>query len=179
MASLSQAASEIGTVVTLIRSVADQTNLLALNATIEAARAGAAGRGFAVVASEVKALAAQTARATDRIGGQVSAIQVATQGTAGAIDAIGQTIERMSAIAAEVADAADQQEQASQEIARAIAGAASDAQTMSDTIGDVRETVASSEAQATHVRHGAAAVHDSARSLQQAVETFLARMIAA
>ncbi|MET0259217.1 MAG: methyl-accepting chemotaxis protein, partial [Methylobacterium sp.] len=177
--SLAQAASEIGTVVSLIRSVADQTNLLALNATIEAARAGAAGRGFAVVASEVKALAGQTALATDRIGAQVSAIQTATESTAAAIDAIGDTIAQMNTIAAEVAAAADQQERASQEIARAIAGAASDAQTISDTIGGVRETAASNEAQAAHVRDGAATVHEGARTLQRAVETFLRRMNAA
>ena len=61
---LAAGAVQVGKVVDLIESIAGQTNLLALNATIEAARAGEAGRGFAVVASEVKALANQTARAT-------------------------------------------------------------------------------------------------------------------
>ena len=76
---LSRAAARIGDVVELINTIAGQTNLLALNATIEAARAGEAGRGFAVVASEVKALAEQTAKATDEIGQQISGIQAATQ----------------------------------------------------------------------------------------------------
>ncbi len=75
---LSQAAARIGDFIGLISNIASQTNLLALNATIEAARAGDAGKGFSVVASEVKELASQTAKATDEIESQISAIQATT-----------------------------------------------------------------------------------------------------
>jgi methyl-accepting chemotaxis protein len=176
---LSRAAREIGAVVTLIRSVAEQTNLLALNATIEAARAGEAGRGFAVVAAEVKALASQTALATDRIAGQIEAIQTAADGTAGAIGSIGRTIAQMSGIATGVAAAADQQGQASLAIARAISGAAADARTVSDSIGGVRKAAASNEAQATQVRTSALRVNAGAHGLRDAIEIFLARVRAA
>src|SRR5690606_15317887 len=76
---LSEGATRIGQVVELISNIAGQTNLLALNATIEAARAGEAGKGFAVVASEVKNLAAQTSKATEEIGSQITQIQAATR----------------------------------------------------------------------------------------------------
>jgi methyl-accepting chemotaxis protein len=85
---LQQAAGRIGDVVKLISAVAEQTNLLALNASIEAARAGDAGRGFAVVAQEVKALPAQTARATEAVGSQIDSMQTVTEESVAAIKAI-------------------------------------------------------------------------------------------
>ncbi|MEE7458743.1 chemotaxis protein [Methylorubrum populi] len=176
---LSRAAEEVGAVVTLIRTVAGQTNLLALNATIEAARAGEAGRGFAVVAGEVKALAGQTAAATDRIAAQVAAIQLAADGTTGAIGGIGQTIAQLSLIAAEVATAAEQQGQASHEIARSIAGAAADARTVSESITGVRAAAVSNEARSDEVRSGAERVGEGSAILQAAIGTFLERVHAA
>jgi len=117
VAELSDAAQRIGDVVQLINDIAGQTNLLALNATIEAARAGEAGKGFAVVASEVKNLANQTAKATEDITSQVTAIQTATRNSVEAMRGIEGTIVRINEIANQVAEAVRRQGSATQEIA--------------------------------------------------------------
>ena len=113
---LASGTQKIGEVVTLIQSIASQTNLLALNATIEAARAGEHGRGFAVVASEVKALANQTAKATEEISDADQSIQNATGEAVSAIQAIGGTIAEIDEISSEIAAAVDQQGAATREI---------------------------------------------------------------
>ncbi|MCC8941774.1 chemotaxis protein [Bradyrhizobium sp. Arg68] len=113
---LAAGTQKIGEVVTLIQSIASQTNLLALNATIEAARAGEHGRGFAVVASEVKALANQTAKATEEISAQIQDIQSATGQAVSAIGTIGGTIAEIDQISGEIAAAVNQQGAATREI---------------------------------------------------------------
>lgn len=100
---LVETANQIGAVVDLINSIAGQTNLLALNATIEAARAGEVGKGFAVVASEVKALASQTAKATDDIQTKVKQIRGATSGAREAVAGIAGIIGPMSEISSAIA----------------------------------------------------------------------------
>ncbi|SDH07178.1 methyl-accepting chemotaxis protein [Roseospirillum parvum] len=83
---LSRASAEIGVIIQEIEDIASQTNLLALNATIEAARAGDAGKGFAVVAGEVKALAGQTAKATDDIRGRIDHLRREMETIVGAMN---------------------------------------------------------------------------------------------
>jgi methyl-accepting chemotaxis protein len=77
LATISQRAAGITSVVTTIAKVADQTNLLSVNATIEAEKAGESGRGFRIVAQEIRRLADQTALATKDIERMVRDMQAA------------------------------------------------------------------------------------------------------
>ena len=120
---LSAAAREIGKVTDTINEISSQTNLLALNATIEAARAGAAGKGFAVVATEIKALAQQTAAATEDIKNRVAGVQSATASGIAEIGKVSNVITEVNAIVSSIAVAIEEQSIATRDIAQNIAGA--------------------------------------------------------
>jgi methyl-accepting chemotaxis protein len=176
---LSGAASRIGDVVKLITAIAEQTNLLALNATIEAARAGEAGRGFAVVAQEVKALASQTAKATDEISTQIAAMQTATQDSVTAIKEIGGTIGRISEIAAAIASAVEEQGAATQEIARNVQQAAHGTTQVATNITDVNRGASETGTASAQVLSSAQQLARESGSLKSEVEKFVATVRAA
>jgi methyl-accepting chemotaxis protein len=173
IAELSQSADRIGEVVRMISAVAAQTNLLALNATIEAARAGDAGRGFAVVASEVKALAGQTARATEEIGAQIAQIQSATQHSVASIKEISGTISLISGISTTVSAAVEEQGAATQEIARNVQQAAQGAIQVVDSIVGVNRGATDTGAAAEQVHGSARALLAESQHLKREVERFL------
>jgi methyl-accepting chemotaxis protein len=177
--SLSEAAQKIGTVVKLISDIASQTNLLALNATIEAARAGEAGKGFAVVASEVKNLANQTAKATDEISAQVTAMQGATSESVHAIGRISETIREINGIAATIASAVEEQGAATQEIARNVQQAAVGTSEVSTSISGVTRAAADTGVASSQVLDSAGVLSKDAEALRAEVDSFIAKVRAA
>ena len=177
--SLATGVRAIGDVIGLISGIAAQTNLLALNATIEAARAGPAGRGFAVGAAEVKALAEQTAKATEEIAAQIGVIQAGTGGAVEAIAAIGRRIGEMDSIAAGVAAAMEEQGAATQEIARNVQEASRGTLTVTQSIATVRDGAGQTGDAAAGVLGAAQAMSRSAEELQREVIGFLGEVRAA
>jgi methyl-accepting chemotaxis protein len=179
VAGLTAASEKIGDVLRLIGAIASQTNLLALNATIEAARAGDAGRGFAVVASEVKELASQTAKATEEIAGQVTAIQSATGDCVIAIGGISDTIREISGIATTIAAAVEEQDSATREIARSVQQAAAGTSEVSLNVAGASHAADQSRALADNVLTASGELSQHAAALFESVDTFLAGLRAA
>ncbi len=173
---LARAAQKIDDVVKLIQSVAGQTNLLALNATIEAARAGAAGKGFAVVASEVKALAVQTAKATDDIASQIAAVQSSTQSAVHAIGSITGRMEEIRQFTAAIASSIEQQNAATGEISNNVAAAAVGTRSVVAVLERVSGAIAEMRSSADTVLAASAAVEKAAESLRGSVDGFLRKV---
>ncbi len=163
MNQLGQAAREIGKVTEAITEISSQTNLLALNATIEAARAGAAGKGFAVVANEIKALAQQTATATEDIKARIAGVQSSTAQGVLEIGKVSTVIHEVSEIVDSIAAAIEEQATATKDIARNIAEA-------SEGVQDVNGRVAESSQVSASIATDIVSVHRSASEIASGSE---------
>ena len=170
---LAESAAEVGQIVELISSLAQRTNLLALNASIEAARGGEAGRGFAVVAAEVKELAAQTAKATERVGIQIQKIQEDTGTSVTSLKAIARQINDLEGTSVSIAAAVDQQSAAGQDLARSIDLAARSTERVSNSICQVRTGSLATGAAAAQVLTSSSDLKHQSVALRSQVEDFL------
>ena len=170
--SLAAATQRIDGVLQLIQAIAEQTNLLALNATIEAARAGDAGRGFAVVAHEVKALAGQTAKATEEIGQNVGMIQSSTRNAVDAVREIGGAVRGINDITTAIAGAIGQQDAATREISANAQSAAEGNEILVNNIASLRDSIGETNTAASSVLTASSELTATAQTLSREVEKF-------
>lgn len=173
ISSLANLAERIGAIVDIINSIAEQTNMLALNATIESARAGEAGRSFAVVANEVKALAGQTAKATDEISEQVQAIQTATQQAVGSIRTITAQVSDIQGRTTAIAAAVEEQEASTHEISRAISLASDGSNQVASSVTTMSHSVDQTSQEAGQLRMTSDMLAEVAGNLTRTVDGFL------
>lgn len=179
METLANMADRIGEVVSMISDIAEQTNLLALNATIESARAGEAGKGFAVVASEVKALANETAKATENISELVTEIQAETKTAVGSIAKIGDVMRDLEQSSTAIASAMEEQGATTQSVAENVAQAANGTRDVSDSIKVVKDASVESS-HATHaVQSSINDLTEQSNLLRDEVNRFLGQIRAA
>lgn len=158
---------EISAILQSVNDLAEQSNLLAINASIEAAKAGSHGRGFAVVANEVRVLSEKSKNATTQIDGILGEMQrsssdlieaakeskarvddghMAAETIIHIIDGLLSVLEQNSCYAREISAASEQQAASIQQVADAMeyvaAGgqhAASNARTLEQSVGELRE----------------------------------------
>ncbi len=179
IASLSEHAKQIGSIVGVIEEIAAGTNLLALNASIEAARAGEHGRGFAVVAGEVRRLSERTAQATKQVAALISGIEDETEQTASGINSarrraaegaetvasLNRTFERIVEMVVEVDGRVDQ-------IAQAANQETDSANAVSETIHRVATSAKETESGAQQVMAASGELTVTAKTLEGMVEQF-------
>jgi len=165
MGRITTASTKISNIIGLIDDIAFQTNLLALNASVEAARAGETGRGFAVVAAEVRRLAQGAAQASSEVKALIqNAVAEVAEG--------GRLVGAATGELAAVLDAVEQSSTLVQSIAEATS---SQAGSLTEVAGAVRDIDDVTQRNATLVEQTKSAVQQmqtEAQSLDRIVDQF-------
>ena len=124
----------------------------------------------------MKALANQTAKATEEISAQVAAMQTSTSDAVSAISGITETIAQMSVITSSISTAIEQQGDATREIARNIQSVAAGSNEINAHIGGVTTAAEATGTAASQVLTSARELDNQSGMLRNAVDGFLAKV---
>jgi aerotaxis receptor len=118
---------------------------------------------------EVKGLAGQTARSTEDIARQVTAIQTATSEAVAVVAETGRAIDEIAEVSASIAAAIEQQAAATREIARNVTESSVAVQEVTERIADVSRDAATNLQCADGIRAGSASVAESIVALRSSI----------
>ena len=127
----------------------------------------------------MKALANQTAKATQDIEVHIGSIQQATTRTVSSIQEIGAQVRELNEVATVIAGATEEQGTVSQEIARNVAEAATGTGEVSKNVMGVKEASDITDDEAEHVLQFAQELAQQSEQLRGQVDKLLTTMRAA
>ncbi|MBO6809129.1 methyl-accepting chemotaxis protein [Thalassospira sp.] len=175
-AALQDRAADAEKMLASISAIAAQTKMLGLNASIEAARVGEAGKGFAIVAKEVKALAGQSASATEDIARWMSEILDAISKAGNDIEQIAVAMNNLQNRAEATATQADQQTETCVSVASCVDAAVADSRLVGDGVSEITAAIKHSEHVSSELGNAAHDLEKQGADLSARVEGFVGKI---
>jgi methyl-accepting chemotaxis protein len=176
-AQLKERAADAEKMLGSISAIAAQTKMLGLNASIEAARVGEAGKGFAIVAKEVKALAGQSASATDEISNWMSSMLDAIATAGDDIEQIAVAMDDLQSRAEITASQTETQAEICISVATNANEAVGEARLVGDSVVEISNAIKHSEAVSGELGDAARNLESQGSALSTKVEGFVGKIL--